>query len=145
MNKEVAVTPADRRSADEWSEILDDWRSGGQTDIHGFCSRHGVSMRTFKWWRWALETRGPDPRRRVPCRSRDREYPCRPTRGEQVPPQTVGFVEIVRQATRSAPSERRSSGIEVVVPGTSGDRRVRVDTEFDTATFRRILSILEEV
>jgi len=37
------------------------------------------------------------------------------------------------------------SGVAVVVPGSRGERRVSIETEFDAATLRRVVSVLEEV
>jgi hypothetical protein len=35
--------------------------------------------------------------------------------------------------------------VEVVVPGRRGDRRVRVDVEFDATVLARVVAALEEV
>jgi hypothetical protein len=38
-----------------------------------------------------------------------------------------------------------SSGVEIVLPGVHGERRVKIDADFDEATLRRVVSLLEEV
>jgi hypothetical protein len=58
------------------------------------------------------------------------------------------FIEIVPPATTASTAARqirRPSGVEVLVAGPRGDRRVRVDAEFDSSTLRRVVAALEEV
>lgn len=145
MKKQLTVAPACRRSDDEWAGILDEWRRGGRIDIEEFCRTHGVSAETFKWWRWALTARGPHPRQRMPSPPTNRPSCNQKAGGEKRSAQTPGFIEIVPRAARPVILDRRGSGIEVVLSGTRGDRRVRIDVGFDDITFRRLLSMLEEV
>lgn len=47
-----------RRSAAEWSALLERWKHSGQ-DLHAFARRHRVSKRSLMWWRWRLRSNPP--------------------------------------------------------------------------------------
>lgn len=47
-----------RRSAAEWSVLLERWTQSGQ-DLATFARRQGVSKRSLTWWRWRLRTSPP--------------------------------------------------------------------------------------
>jgi len=47
-----------RRSAAEWSALLERWTQSGQ-DLATFARRHAVSKRSLTWWRWRLRTHVP--------------------------------------------------------------------------------------
>lgn len=45
-----------RRSAEEWSVIISDWESSGDSVEH-YCRVHGVSCTSFRKWRKKLEVK----------------------------------------------------------------------------------------
>jgi hypothetical protein len=47
-----------RRSAAEWSALLERWTQSGQ-DLATFAQRHAVSKRSLTWWRWRLRAHAP--------------------------------------------------------------------------------------
>jgi len=142
MIKAKDRSPAPRRSAEDWARLVEQWCSS-KMSARKFCRARGLSFKTFEWWRWALLTRGGSPHRQSPAR------PSKSALSARVSPSvalTPAFIEIVPPVatTSSAGSPRRPSGIEVLVAGRRGDRRVRVDAEFDSSTLRKIVAALEE-
>lgn len=137
------------RSSREWSRIVEDWRKSGQI-TREFCRDRDLSLKTFQWWRWALEARGTRPHDRsnrggshlAPRKSAPVVTPLRSA--DSVP----AFVEVIaqrREATLPQAVRRpRVSGVEIFVPGRRGERRIRVDVEFDVVTLRQVVSALEE-
>jgi len=133
------------RSAEAWSQVVQEWRRSRQI-TREFCRTRGLTVKTFQWWRWALTACGGRP----PVR---RHGPPADVRGpsagvaDRMPPAPVpAFIEVVpRAAPPSVTAERRASGVEVLVVGGRGERRVRVDAGFDVATLRQVVSVLEEV
>lgn len=147
MNEGSANARMRPRSAHEWAGIIEEWRQSG-LDPREFCTGRGVTMGTFVWWRSALRTMrlGHHPRRRRSCSEAEKAGSGSTTQTLQMAdPGVPGFVEIVSQKATYSPPARRVSGVEVVLAGGRSERRVRIDTEFDAATFQRVVSLLEEV
>jgi hypothetical protein len=143
MNRRgIPIAPA--RSARQWARIVENWNCSRQT-ISDFCAARKLKEKTFRWYRWALKARGPHPHRQ--SSHQDGESPSMPSSvvAQKSNLATPAFVEVVRRVTLPVTPERRSSGVEVVVPRPRRDCRIRIDTDFDRATLRRVLSILEEV
>lgn len=42
-----------RRSQQEWSELVEEWRSSSQSRRE-FCSERALNPRTLSWWTWKL-------------------------------------------------------------------------------------------
>jgi hypothetical protein len=101
-------------------------------------------VKTFQWWRWALMTRRGSPHRQSPLGSSKSLLPAQSPASVA---RTPAFIEIVARPgiTPLAASLRPPSGIEVLVAGPRGDRRVRVDAEFDASALRKVVTALEEV
>lgn len=145
MSKKKVNAPEAPRSADVWKRLVQEWSRSRQV-TREFCQARGLSMKTFQWWRWALRMRGgrvtPRPDRPRP------DVAVRPGAVVKTSPSLEpAFIEVVQRdtATRSALAPRQVTGVEVVVAGAHGDRRVRVDADFDMATLRQVVSALEEV
>lgn len=143
MIKTKDRSPAPRRSAEDWTRIVEQWCSS-KASAREFCRARGLSFKTFEWWRWALLTRGGSPHRHSPARPSKSALPLRVSPSVALTP---AFIEMVPPVgtTSSTGALRRPSGVEVLVAGRRGDRRVRVDVEFDSSTLRRVVATLEEV
>ncbi len=133
------------RSARQWSRIVEQWRRSHQPTGE-FCRARGLTVKTFQWWRWALRTQGHHPgsasRSLLVDNSQSRSSSAIVPSAQ---PSVPAFIEVVQRVANPAMPERRPSGVEVVLPGARGERRVRIDAAFDAATFRRVVSLLEEV
>jgi transposase-like protein len=51
---------ARRRTADEWREIVERWRSSGRSK-EDYARKLGVSPITLGWWQWKLACEAPEP------------------------------------------------------------------------------------
>jgi hypothetical protein len=105
-----------------WRGILLRWqqRQGKQT-VHDFCAEQGVSVPSFYSWR-----------RIIAQRDRQSAAPQVPTTPAKDLPTFVPLT-----VTPPLPNPM----LEVVV---GSGRVVRVPSDFDAATFRRLLAVLEE-
>lgn len=147
MKSTQVSTSAPARSAEEWSRLVEEWQRARVTPAK-FCRARGLSAKTFQWWRWALLTRGASPHRQSPLQSLRACKSVTSTRSSSNSPAVPSFIEIVPSAPPSASATAalcRPAGVEVVVPGRRGDRRVRVDVEFDASVLARVVAALEEV
>jgi hypothetical protein len=147
MKSTQVSTPAPARSAEEWSRLVEEWQRARVTPAK-FCRARGLSAKTFQWWRWALLTRGASPHRHSPLQPSRARRSLTSTRPSSSSPALPAFIEIVPSAPPSVSVTavpRRPAGVEVVVPGRRGDRRVRVDVEFDATVLARVVTALEEV
>jgi hypothetical protein len=115
-----------RRSAAEWSGLVSQWRSSGET-ARAFCERQGLKPSTFSWWQGELGRRElEEPRRETPQKS----LPV----GEVAPASTFARVR-VRQASTSP-----ASRLEVV---SGSGHIVRVQGAVDAVSLRALLEALE--
>ncbi len=105
-----------------WRGILGRWDSRKQT-VREFCAEHGVSEPSFYSWRRIIAERDEQAAARL----------VSATPADDDPPT---FVPIQVAGLPSAPM------LEVVV---GSGHLVRVPPEFDAATLRRLLAVLEEV
>jgi transposase-like protein len=112
----------DRDSGKErfWRGILRRWDSRKQT-VREFCAEHGVSEPSFYSWRRTIADRDQQAAARQVFTPSAEDLPA--------------FVPL--KVTAPTPS----SMLEVVV---APKRVVRIPPEFDAATLRRLLSLLEE-
>jgi hypothetical protein len=62
MNKTRPRSPAQRRSAHEWSRLVEAWKRSG-LDADRFAGDRGVSARSLRWWHWRLRQREKDDAR----------------------------------------------------------------------------------
>jgi hypothetical protein len=97
-----------------WRSRLRQWRSSGLS-VAEFCRQQSLSSANFHAWRRIVA-------------QRDLEWTA------FVPVRVVG-------RTSTGPPESASTGLELVL---QAGRRLRVGAEFDEATLRRLLSVLEE-
>lgn len=143
MIKTKDRSPTPRRSAEDWTRIVEQWRSS-KVSARTFCRGRGLLFKTFEWWRWALLTRGGSPHRQSLARPSKSALPARVSPSVALTP---AFIEIVPPSgvKSLATALQRPSGVEIVVAGRRGNRRVRVDTEFDASTLRKVVAALEEV
>lgn len=109
-----------RRSAAEWSEIVQAWKSSGET-AEQFASRHGLNAGTLGWWRSQLAKEAPAPRAGSRRRATRK---C----------STARFAEVV-----VTPPATATSRLEVVTPN---GHRVRVQGGVDPAELRALLQVL---
>ena len=103
--------------ADRWRARVLAWETSGLSQA-AFCRREGVSVHTFRWWRYALG---------LQARSGARQ-----DRGETPAPP---FVEV----TLTQSGDRRIGQLAVEVPGGAV---VWVRPGFNPATLKEILSVL---
>lgn len=111
-----------RRSAAEWSEIVQAWKASGET-AKQYASRHGLNAGTLGWWRSQL--------------SKQAYISAAPRPGRRARRNTsaAAFTEVVVKPP--APIE---SPLEVV---TRSGHRVVVRGRVDAASLRAVLSVLE--
>ena len=141
MNGTSSRVTAPARRAEDWMRFVEDWRVSRLSPSQ-FCRKHGLSPKTFQWWRWAVTNRGGSPHRRSPLRPLKGPAKAQPSQSVTVGPAFIEVIAAPEKAVAAPP--RRSSGIEVVIAGRRGDRRIHVDVEFDTATLSRVVAALEE-
>ena len=103
-----------------WQDLVRRWESSGQS-IHEFCTEQGVSESSFYAWRRAFA-----------ASNAARTPPAPKARHDDLP----AFVPIRLAAV---PTQRPT--LEVVV---GSGRVIRVPPDFDPATLRDLLAILEE-
>lgn len=146
MSKGKHIGPERRRSAQAWSFVIQDWRRSRQI-AREFCQARGISLRTFHWWRWALAAHGGRPAHRTDGRPSDGPSRSAVASTQTSQLQVPAFIEVVpRPSTPAAmPSSQKASGVEVVLVGDHGERRIRIAAGFDMVTLRQVVSVLEEV
>jgi hypothetical protein len=105
-----------RKTRDEWAKVEREWSRSGQTGAE-FAAEIGVKEATLRHWKWRLDHGVPSRRRR---------------RSESA------FVRVAPIEVPLVGAEAES--IEVVL---LGGVRIRVPAEFEGATLRRVLDILE--
>jgi transposase-like protein len=103
-----------------WRGLLRQWDGRKQT-VREFCAEHGVSQPSFYAWRRTIA-------------QRDQQSAARPKATKAAEDRTA-FVPVKVMGPTPNPM------LEVVAP--SG-HLVRVPPEFDAATLRRLLAVLEE-
>lgn len=133
-----------RRSSDEWSEILEEWRRSRQ-DVAPFCEARGLKVSTFRWWRCALKDGVVEELAGAAVSRRAGQARRWVQGGQSVASTTPGFIEVIARSAAGEPDGRRDSGVEVMVSGGRAQRRVRVAAGFDEDTLRRVVRLLEEV
>jgi hypothetical protein len=118
-----------RRSLGEqnWAELSVQWEQSGLRQSE-FCRQHGLSVQTFRWWRWRLGS-GKAGR---PLASR---MPAAPT-----PTAMATFVPVEVIAAPKRPRRARQPTMDVVL---RRRRRVRVSADFDARFLARVVSVLE--
>lgn len=144
MKRNNGATVAASRSPEQWAVIVDEWRQSKQTP-RDFCNDRGVNHKSFQWWRWALRMREAGSRVRSPPRRKNLKV-CGPGAAASTSPApTPAFIELVHQEASRVKQTHHSSGVEIVLLGVHRERRVKIDADFDEATLRRVVSLLEEV
>lgn len=127
------------RPAQEWAVTVREWRRSG-LKASAFCRERGLALKTFEWWRWALKS--GRSRAAAPPPATKLSSSLSPARLAPAPA-APAFVEVLPRLP-SAPhvaAQADLAGVEVVL---RHDRRVRVQKDFDGATLRRVVAILEE-
>lgn len=133
-----------RRSSDEWSEILEEWRLSRE-EVAPFCEARGLNVSTFRWWRCALKNGVVEKLAGAAVSRRSGRTRRWAQGGQSVGSTTPGFIEVIARSAAAEPDGRRDSGVEVMVSGGRTQRRVRVAADFDEDTLRRVVRLLEEV
>jgi transposase-like protein len=105
-----------------WRGLLRQWDSRKQT-VREFCAEHGVSQPSFYAWRRTIAQRDQQSARPIAAKA------------AKAAEDQAAFVPVKVMALTPNPM------LEVVA--TSG-HLVRVPPEFDAATLRRLLAVLEE-
>jgi hypothetical protein len=144
MKRANTSTVAPSRTPEQWSAIIAAWRESKQT-ARDFCSERGVNHKSFQWWRWSIQKREAKPRvrsgqRRVNVTARGSDTVAS-VPGSSAP----AFIELARPEVCTVQRTAHPSGVEIIVVGVRGERRVKISSDFDEATLRRVVSLLEEV
>jgi hypothetical protein len=114
-----------------WRDRIAKWRASGQS-VRVFCAEHQLSEPSFYSWRRILTRRDGDAIP-SPADSPDRNAPA--DRPAFVP------VHIVAPPSTNGSAAGGSAGLELVI---GSGRVVRIPSDFDAATLRRLLVVLEE-
>ena len=117
-----------RRRAAEWGALIREQAASGE-EAAAFCRRRGISLATFRWWRWrfGVESRGGAAERQSERR-----------RARPGATSSSGFAP-VRLVERSSMAAGEFD-FEVCL---AGGRRVRVRRGFEAEGLARLLSVLE--
>lgn len=116
-----------RRTAQEWSEILERWKASGLR-AQEFGEQNGIEAKRLWWWKWKLDS----------CL---REEPRAANSSEDAP--RFLPVRIVHRAEASeTPTPLSGAPIEIIV---EQRHTVRVGPSFDEDTLRRVLTVLRSV
>ena len=116
-----------RLSAVEWTELVRDWGTSGQS-ARAFADEHGVAEANLRWWRTELARRSKKP------------APAAPTpapRSARRSPRPVKLARVVREG-EPVPEATPAPGIGIVV----GDVRIIVERGFDAALLRAVIEAL---
>lgn len=150
---------AKRRTAQEWSTVVERWQQSGLA-AKDFAAAEGLVASTLSWWKWhlavaervskseparqksrpkKLEPMRPAPRKAVrkrspqkPARKRSPQKPARRVRTRDHAP--VRLVELVARGAAAT----KETPLELVV---GDDVVVRIRRGFDTETLRRLLAV----
>ena len=128
-----------RESREVWEKRVARWRDSGLS-AREFAAEVGVNAGTLGWWSSRLRQdepgkAAPAPRRRGRV---DRDGAARAA----APPPSVKWVEVVGVDGSSGMQERAAASspvFEVVVAG----RTIRVPSDFDADSLRRLIAVLE--
>ena len=106
------------KKAAYWRRMTQEWKRSGQSQA-AFCETRNLKLTTFRWWRHRLLRETAEAAK---AKGTDSSAPFIPVR----------LVD---------PSSSSSQPIEIVL---ANSQRIRVPSEFDSDTLRRILAILDE-
>lgn len=116
-----------RRTAQQWSEILERWKASGLR-AQEFGEQHGIKAKTLWWWKWKLDSCMSDgPRTGKASEDAPRFLPIRVVDRAEAP--------LTAAPVCGAP-------IEIII---DERRTVRVGPSFDEDTLRRVLAVLRSV
>lgn len=128
----------DRGKERFWRRVLRQWRGSGQS-VRAFCATHQLSEASFYGWRQTIAARD---RQAAPRPRPDTRRVARATPGEQrgngVAARRDRHLPVFVPVRLAAPA---ASTLEIVLPD---GRVVRVPADFDSATLRQLLAVLDE-
>ena len=111
-----------RRSAQDWSGLIEEWQSSG-IDLTEFCRERRITPSALRWWRWRLGI----PSGRAPIRSTGVARETTPKGNEWI------RLEIETPRSSKAVFELRwPSGRVLAIPG-----------DFDAEALCRLLAVVE--
>jgi hypothetical protein len=113
-----------------WRDMLLRWQRSEQTIRH-FCSEHGLGEQSFYTWRRTIAQRD----QQNAAVQHDRPTVCQAATADDGPTDLPAFVPL-----RVTPAAL-SGQLELV---TGPGRVIRIPPDFDAATLRKLLAILEE-
>jgi hypothetical protein len=117
-----------RRTAQQWSEILERWETSGQS-AREFGEQNGIEAERLWWWKWKLGS----------CLKA--ELGATMSREEEAPQFLP--VRVIHRAEASEPNVPGiGAPIEILV---EQRHAVRVGPGFDEDTLRRVLTVLRSV
>jgi len=105
-----------RRTREQWRELVEGWPRSGLTQ-QAYCERHGVASGSLQRWREVF--------RQARARGHD---------------QTAEAVRLVPVQWVDAPAAVVTPLILVLADG----QRLEIAPDFDTATLKRVLAVLQE-
>ena len=127
---------AKRRTAEEWSVVVERWQRSG-VSAKEFAAAEGLVASTLSWWKYHLAKKRV-PKKAVvekaaPRRRRKKRMQRARKAGENAEP--IRLVELVAPRASAAASE---APLELVL---GGDVVVRIQRGFDAETLRRLLAV----
>ena len=141
------------RREDRWTEAdarrrLEEWRASGQRLVD-YTRESGESRDRLQWWKRKLGISGPAGRGAVHISPRASASATVPVVERTATPPACGFVEIQRMTPDPEPPVLAGPGPRPVRAGLElrvrGGYRLRIATDFDAPTLKRVLDVLGEV
>src|SRR5439155_20706666 len=118
MSKTHPSPIAQRRSAEEWSALIEEWKRSG-LDLERFAARRGIRAKSLGWWRWRLKSEA----------------------ATTAPDQDAATLRLVEVRVDDPPQspELAAPAWELV---TADGHRLRVDRDLDCVALDRVLGRL---
>lgn len=131
-----------RRSRAQWEQEVNRWRASGQS-AQQYATENGLNAGTLAWWASRID---PSKTGRGGQRSAHHRSQLPAFLPLKVTPAVHDGGSLAATAVARQPaqphSNRRSAGVSLVV---GNGRSVQLDVDFDAATLRRVIDVLEGV
>lgn len=128
----------DRQKEAEWRQHLRAQRRSGLS-VRGYCREHGLLEPSFYHWKREVARRDAASRSGRDATSRSSRDPRHNAHGPAVAFAEIEVTDAGSVALQPAP-QSNDSAIEICL---AGERRIRLGSGFDAATFLRVVALLE--